>query len=1133
MPHHQYIPDLMSMDRALALIKENKKNQSPSLDLSNLSLTGLPDELWDLTHLKKLSLGGDLFQFLNLRKPTIVSLRNGIRGKDLTKIRKLVQLSELNLCSNQIQDVSTLSSLKQLKKLDLSDNQIRDISTLSSLKNLSDLDLSMNKIQDISALSSLKKLEKLNLYDNQIQDLSPICGLRYLSDLNVENNQIQDITALSTLKQLESLDLTGNIILDFSILDRLPMLSKLSLGEVQIRETSFLSRLKQLSYLDLSFNQIQDFSFLSDLTQLTKLRLIHNEIQDINFLSKLLQVTSLELSHNQIQDISPLGRFNQLSELILNENQIQDISALSRLSKLTKLNLHTNQIRDISALSGLKNLTNLDLGRNLIEDISPLSNLPRLSELYLIRNQIKDISALSSLKKLSKLHLDKNQIQDTSFFKCPPKLSKLALSYNQIQNFPRFLLLNKNLRSLYLFNNPIVDFPKELLGFHNFHDCLDDAHSWFSDLDKGRVENHELKLILIGNGRVGKSSIVDGIMGKEYNPQKDPTHAIHIAEWQPHGTDKPMKVNIWDFGGQDIYHGIHRLFLQSRALYLVVWDEENETRVVYTLPLEGRNTMSRRYPLSYWLDYVNWLSQDSPIIVVQNKVDIHEEVPPGKHLGNNHNYNIQFYRAVSAKERGFRFEYLYQTLIEVLSEMPEYGQMMPQSWHQVREEVKNLSTHKEFLEHDEYLSICKNYGVSRTATSLLNFLHHTGVVFYRQGIFKNRIILDQLWAIQSVYSLLNWQEEHFRHIEAGKGWFNMGVLEQVWEDFSAIERQVMISYMESCDLCFMINDSIEDPQFVIPQMLPSSPERNVKEIWEGRYSNSLHYLYSVRFLHEAIIHRFIARAGRLAEPLGLWSRGISLKYKSAYALVEVTNENDIHIWIDGPQRKDLLSRICNVLNELLRDIKQIEQFVGIGHDQMSRLEEAKKYRNKEEVATVKGGFMKTRLLQDFFFLDEDAKLEEIVPDAPKKPAVNLYLSWSESENDRLIKDSFEKSLAIYRHQGKMKIWDVTQILPGMDVKDSKEKAQKQADIFSVLLSPDYNNSLQCLREMEKLLEQSKNKSIKLIPIYGRPCQFEDSQIGNLQLLPRSGKAVSQYERQEEVWKEIAGEFKKILESESF
>src|SRR5262245_66597697 len=79
----------------------------------------------------------------------------------------------------------------------------------------------------------------------------------------------------------------------------------------------------------------------------------------------------------------------------------------------------------------------------------------------------------------------------------------------------------------------------------------------------------------------------------------------------------PIDIHIWDFGGQDIYHGTHALFLKSKALFLIVWDHDTEQQPGYS---EGGLSFEH-YPLQYWLDYVQHTSPDASVLVVENKCD--------------------------------------------------------------------------------------------------------------------------------------------------------------------------------------------------------------------------------------------------------------------------------------------------------------------------------------------------------------------------------------------------------------------------------------------------------------------------------------------------------------------------------
>ena len=81
-------------------------------------------------------------------------------------------------------------------------------------------------------------------------------------------------------------------------------------------------------------------------------------------------------------------------------------------------------------------------------------------------------------------------------------------------------------------------------------------------------------------------------------------------------------LNIWDFGGQDIYHGAHTLFMETSAVFLIVWHPDFETAGEQTV--EGM--VFRNYPLPYWLEYVRTLGRkDCPVVVVQARCDRPEQ----------------------------------------------------------------------------------------------------------------------------------------------------------------------------------------------------------------------------------------------------------------------------------------------------------------------------------------------------------------------------------------------------------------------------------------------------------------------------------------------------------------------------
>jgi Leucine-rich repeat (LRR) protein len=144
------------------------------------------------------------------------------RINDISDLKELKNLVELNLFEFVPRDISALRELKNLKKLHLDWGEIiSDITVLKKLKGLEHLSLRSNAISDISVLKELGRLEIVDVSHNKITDITPLRQLKELRDLNLSYNPISDISPLSELKNLETLDIQGVQINDTRILEEL------------------------------------------------------------------------------------------------------------------------------------------------------------------------------------------------------------------------------------------------------------------------------------------------------------------------------------------------------------------------------------------------------------------------------------------------------------------------------------------------------------------------------------------------------------------------------------------------------------------------------------------------------------------------------------------------------------------------------------------------------------------------------------------------------------------------------------------------------------------------------------------------------------------------------------------------
>lgn len=92
-------------------------------------------------------------------------------------------------------------------------------------------------------------------------------------------------------------------------------------------------------------------------------------------------------------------------------------------------------------------------------------------------------------------------------------LTALDCPFNQITDLTplRALLLEGQLRELYVDKNPIQGIPAAITGGY---DCAEALRAYWQDLAKGAANKRAIKVVLVGNGRVGKSTLAYALQHK-------------------------------------------------------------------------------------------------------------------------------------------------------------------------------------------------------------------------------------------------------------------------------------------------------------------------------------------------------------------------------------------------------------------------------------------------------------------------------------------------------------------------------------------------------------------------------------------------------------------------------------------
>jgi internalin A len=736
-----------------------------------------------------------------------------------------------------------------------------------------ELDLGGLRLTEIpEELSALTQLKVLYLRDNRIgDDGAKVFSALGLTALDLSNNRISDngAKALAALTGLTSLSLSGNQISDDG--------------------ANALAAMTGLTSFSLSGNQIgvDGAKALAALTGLTSLRLSSNQIGDdgARALTTLTGLTSLHLSSNQIGDdgARALTTLTGLTSLHLSSNQIGDdgAQALAALTSLISLYLLGNHVGNdgVRALAVLTGLTSLELSDNQIGDggVQALTALTNLTYLYLSDNRIgaDGVRALPALTSLTSLGLASASATDLSPLMRLSRLKYLDCSGCRLTAPVTPIWILPSLKSLILYETVLPGVPAEVLSPDPYTSCLESLRAHFGDLEAGARDVTEIKFMILGNGRVGKTQICRRLRGQPYDCAQPSTHGIEVSSAPlALSPTETIILKIWDFGGQDIYHGTHALFLRTRALFPVVWTPESDAVKEH----EHGGFTFRNQPLGYWLAYVQTFGgPNSPVLVIQSQCDEPEQErlsPPVSHeaLDIFSFRKLLHYSALNDRGRA--------ALDEALADAVRWlrRQFGVDKIGKGRVEVKArlegmYAAGNRLISQDEFLALCDD--VSRTVAHisspqfLLEYLHDTGTVFYRKGLFEDAIILDQAWALEAVYAVFDRNSKAFKNIERYSGRFRRSDLAQwVWQQHGKEEQELFLSFMQQCGICFIIREGYGDieAEYIASDLLPrrDAPEIVValRQKWDDRCDAEATLAYDL--LPPGLMRSLISKIGRQA-----------------------------------------------------------------------------------------------------------------------------------------------------------------------------------------------------------------------------------------------------------------------------
>lgn len=716
---------------------------------------------------------------------------------------------------------------------------------------------------------------------------------------------------------------------------------------------------------------------LGQFTQLQELNLSRNRLTALpEWLGQLAQLQELDLSYNWLTALPEwLGQLTQLWKLDLSNNRLATLPEnLGQLTFLKLLYLFGNELTELpDSLGQLELLSLLALYNNRLTALpETLGQLTQLQELVLSGNSLKELpEALGDITNLTRLFLNRNPISTVpAFIRRLRKLQKLDLISCPLERLPEWIGELRRLGRINLANTQISDLPANLVQLKHLYQLdldycplnpelaaayaqgLDAVKAYLRAKAAAQMQLYEAKLILVGEGEVGKSCLLGALRGDPWEEYHPTTHGIEIkpVEVADPTSGRVITLNGWDFGGQRVYRPTHQFFFSAPAVYLVVWK-----------PREG----PQQGFVKEWIRLIRHRAPEAKILVVAthggpgqrqpdiDRQDLRDLFGEDTLLGF---FHVESKPDEYNARRGI--PELKEAIARVAASLPEMGRGVPKRWQEIRQALEDSGA--AYLPLGRVLALCRQQGMDDEEASLfIAVSHRLGRLIHYQHdpLLRDIVVLRPDWLATAISLVLDDEATRRAH-----GLVSFSHLCQLWADpshplgkrypaalqpvFPHLKERLNMRYpvelypiflrlMERFDLSYRVaglsprDDS--DPVSLVAQLVPDN-RPNLSSVWppeaapgeaqqtqicrivnlsgESAAAEGLFYQLIVR------LHRY--SLGRLHYDNSVhWQRGLLLDNDyNGHALLEHRG-NDVHITVRAAYPEGLLTMLTSEVKYLV------------------------------------------------------------------------------------------------------------------------------------------------------------------------------------------------------------------------
>ncbi|XP_041466126.1 probable serine/threonine-protein kinase roco4 [Lytechinus variegatus] len=345
------------------------------------------------------------------------------------------------------------------------------------------------------------------------------------------------------------------------------------------------------------------------------------------------------------------------------------------------------------------------------------------------------------------------------------------------------------------------------------------------------------------------ASLVEEMLNERARLKEEGTDSTHG------GKDEGVSLNIWDFAGQDVYYTTHQVFLNWRAIYVVVFDLSKsldsivppESRDEYYEMAKGgaKAELTCLEFINFWLCSIFAHAVPPPSVLNKNTSKAKQKSPPILIVGTHRDsvtgdaneqkkkiksafkiirntikgkpfecHVVPQYYAVenSLEDKDEELIALRTRIKEVAEKEPYMGEEIPIRWLLFEKALAADKIH--YMSLDETKELTRNVGVEseHELLAMLTFYHELGYIVYygdiddKESLLRDIVILNPQWLIDVFKQVITIMDPKERDGIVSDAWTTLedGILEDrliqhMWTGFLE-QKEALVQLMAKFDL---------------------------------------------------------------------------------------------------------------------------------------------------------------------------------------------------------------------------------------------------------------------------------------------------------------------------------------------